>query len=135
MNPDPIDALMLVRINVLPPYCYDDDENERDPEEYECFLKPRIFHCLSAIGAYIEAWLAFVADPCGERVFDRLLHERSGFIGTIPFAYDELEQEAPDVGSYIEHMKGIYLEEARKGVLTNDLKRYEGALRAMLNGE
>ena len=114
MRDNPIDNLMLLRMNVLPPFAYDDDEGDKDSSDY--------VELLAATKAYLNAWNGFLDDPDCAESFEQLLRARKEFIASFPFAIDEL-QSSTDVDSAKEQMREIYTQEARL---------HEGKLRSLL---
>jgi hypothetical protein len=122
MRDNPIDNLMLLRMNVLPPFVYDDDEGDKDSSDYVEFLAEHRLPLLAATNAYLNAWNCFLDDTDCAESFEHLLRARKEFVASFPFAIDEL-QSSTDVDSAKEQMYEIYTQEARL---------HEGKLRSLL---
>jgi len=123
-----IKTLMLVRLNVLPPYCYDHDESEHDPDEYLAYFRERLPECLRAIDQYAESLVTFTEDSYSEISFVRLQEARRWLIESLPFAEDEMDPDSPDYDSLVRYLRTIYEKEAGSWSLKMRLGEYRQAL-------
>lgn len=125
MDDSVFNTILLIRTKILPPYTYDEDEDERDISEYIEYFKENIDMSISATTKYIDAISCF-----GNNKIDlnlkQILESRKLFIKFLPFAYDELESE--DEGFGIEYMRKIYENDSVIKTLEQDLKEYFNAL-------
>src|SRR3989339_1720886 len=55
MNDSDFNKVLLLRIRILPPYTYDEDEDERDISEYLAFYKQNLDMSIDSAKKYIEA--------------------------------------------------------------------------------
>lgn len=117
--------ILLIRTNILPPYTYDEDENEHYISEYIEYFKENIDMSISATTKYADAISCFRANK-SDLNFKQILVTRKLFIKFFPFAYDELEAE--DEGFGVEYMRKIYENDAEMKVLEQHLKEYLNAL-------
>jgi hypothetical protein len=134
MNVDSIDQIMLIRLNILPPYTYDDDEGERDKDEYIEFYQNKGEDCLESIEEYIAALNNFSDHRESDDAFSRLLDARAKFIKHFPFAYDELKnEETSSIDGFFVQMKNIYNEDLNSDFLINKLCEYRDAVSSIEN--
>lgn len=134
MKIDSIDQIMLIRLNILPPYTYDDDEGERNKDDYLEFYHNRLEDCLESIGEYIEALINFSDHRQSDDAFSRLLDARSKFIKHFPFVYDELQgEETSSLDGFFVQMKNIYNEDLNSDFLINKLREYRDAVSSIRN--
>jgi len=123
-----IETLMLIRLNVLPPYCYDHDESEHDADEYLAHFRQRLPECLRAIDEYVESLIIFTDDSYSEISFARLQEARRRFIESLPFAGDEMDPNSPDYDSLVRFLHALYKKEAASWSLRMRLDEYRQAL-------
>lgn len=134
MKVDPIDKILLIRLNILPPYTYDDDEGERDSDDYLEFYHNRVEDCLASIDEYIESLNNFSDHRESDDSFSRLLGARAKFIKHIPFVYDELRnEETSSLDGFFVQMKNIYNEDLNSDFLINKLREYRDAVSSFEN--
>jgi len=134
MKIDSIDQIMLIRLNILPPYTYDDDEGERDKDAYLEFYHNRVEDCLASIDEYIEALNNFSYHKESDDAFSRILTARAKFIKNIPFVYDELQnEETSSLDGFFVQMKNIYNEDLNSDFLLNKLRDYRKAIYSIKN--
>jgi hypothetical protein len=134
MKVDSIDKIMLIRLNILPPYTYDDDEGERDKDEYIEFYQNKGEDCLASIDEYIESLKNFSDHSESYDAFSRLLDARAKFIKNFPFVYDELEnEESSGLDGFFVQMKNIYNEDLNSDFLINKLREYRDAVSSLKN--
>ena len=86
---------MVLRLNILPPYCYDDDEGEKDDEDYLKFYSQVGSFALEGVTRYIDALQELRKDPTSAEALNNLLGAREQFIRSFPFCQDELLDLAP----------------------------------------
>jgi len=125
MNDSDFNKVLLLRIRILPPYTYDEDEDERDISEYLAFYKQNLDMSIDSAKKYIEAISCF-RDEKLDLKFEKVLEARKAFIKLFPFAYDELESE--EVGFGTVYMRKIYENDTETKMLERDLEEYVGAL-------
>lgn len=87
--------IMVLRLNILPPYCYDEDEGEKDDEDYLEFYSQVGPFALEAVTKYREALQELRKDPTSAEALNDLLLAREQFIRGFPFCHDELQDLAP----------------------------------------
>lgn len=125
MNDSVFNTILLIRTKILPPYTYDEDEDERDISEYIEYFKENVDMCISVTTKYIDAISCF--RNCKIDInFKQIIESRKLFIKFLPFAYDELESEEDEFG--IEYMLKIFENDAGMKSLEQDLKEYLNAL-------
>ncbi len=125
MNDNDFNTIILIRINVMPPYTYDEDECERDISEYIEYFNININMSILATTEYINAISNFRNDKI-ESNFKNVLESRKLFIKFLPFAYDEIESEDEEFG--VEYMRKIFLNDAEMEILQQNLEEYLGSL-------
>lgn len=105
-SPEIIARLQVIRLNVLPPYTYDDDEGQRSEDEYLDFYEQHIDDSIAALDNYIQALQAVIENRETERVFNEYLAARRRVIEYLPFCSDEIPDEnAPDYASIIHTLR------------------------------
>lgn len=101
-----IARMQVIRLNVLPPYTYDDDEGQRSEDEYVVFYKQHIDDSIAALENYIQAIQGIIENRESERVFNEYLAARRRVIKTLPFCSDEIPDEtASDYASIIHALR------------------------------
>lgn len=88
-----ISRIQVLRLGILPPYTYDDDEGGRSDEEYFAFYGQSIDRCLESVEQHIESSRSLLAARQSKGTFHRYLTTRARFIETLPFCFDELADE------------------------------------------
>lgn len=125
MDNSVFNMILLIRTKILPPYTYDEDENEHDISEYIEYFNENIDMSISATIKYADAISCFRSNK-SDLNFKQILVARKLFIKFFPFAYDELEAE--DEGFGVEYMRKIYENDDGMKALEQDLKEYLNAL-------
>lgn len=87
---DDINTIQVMRINILPPYTYDEDEGEYDSDEYIKYYKYNVDMSIESTIKYLEALSSFENEKT-DMNFTQVLENRRFFIKYFPYAYDELE--------------------------------------------
>lgn len=125
MDDSAFNTIILIRTKILPPYTYDEDEDERDITEYIEYFKENIDMSISTTAKYIDAISCFKNNKI-DLNFKQILKIRKLFIKFLPFACDELEAEDEEFG--IEFMRKIFENDSVIITLEQDLKEYFNAL-------
>lgn len=91
-----VEEMRMLRLNILPAYCYDEDESEKSVEDYLTYYSGNIANGLVALDNYINALQEFKEKPELEDNVGKLMNARAEFIQNFPFCYDELADIEPD---------------------------------------
>lgn len=83
--------IQIERITILPPYTYDEDEEEKGLEEYLIFYTKEIEQAIKASREYINAISRLNENPDDLKIQQELLAARRNYINYFPFCYDEVE--------------------------------------------
>lgn len=126
-----INLIQSIRINILPPYTYDEDEGEQDDDEYIGFYKENIDLSISSTMTYMEALLSFKTEKTDSN-FTSVLEGRKKFIKYFPYAYDELDYEK-DSDAGVDYMRRIYENDFEIATLEKNLRKYLSALETIRN--
>jgi hypothetical protein len=129
MNDSPIPEIMLLRMNILPPYCCDDDEGDKSDEDYYAYYKEHIKDSRETTDEYINAWKNYISNTDSDDLYSELLFARSRFITNFPFSYDELDSNSNE---FLEALRKFYEKESKVDNLTVNLEKYRSALDKIL---
>ena len=114
MNPPPkilsvVAELQLLRLNVLPPYTADGDEDERDYTEYVSFYESNIDVAISTIEAYIGRMESLLMNRESPAAFEDYLAARRDFIANFPFCTDEFPSACePQYAQVCDSLKRVF---------------------------
>lgn len=104
-----VSRIMSMRLNILPAYCYDEDEGERDSVEYLAFYRNNAQQSMEAARTYAEALKRFYEEHYSESSFHNLIAGRKQFIAFFPFCDDELQGIASgEMEQYVVELEKIY---------------------------
>jgi len=127
-----IDRIQYLRWTLLPPYTYNEDEDEKTVEEYLIFYSTNINKCIESVTLYIEALREFYRDTHSETTFQEIMHIRETYIGNFPFCYDELEDEKDEEKpNFIEYMRSVYTKGASNLFLLRTCLEYRDLLQEL----
>ncbi len=115
--------IQFCRSEVLPPYCYNDDEDERDVSEYIEYYGSHVNEAIRNLESYLSALVDLSKSPKTQESIQRVLDERSRFISTFPFCYDELNDFPSDErGEACARLSATYLKDLADGILFDGLR-------------
>jgi hypothetical protein len=125
-----IDQIKYMRWSLLPPYCENLDEDERDAEAYSEYFSRRLQQSLADTLEYRTALQHFRAGDTG--AMSRVLQARTNFASTFPFCEDGLPREVDgNLTGFIDHMATVYGEEESRRRLIEDLDEYLSLLKSL----
>jgi len=127
--------MQILRLNVLPPYTYDEDEGQSSDDEYIAFYRKNADTGLKALRAYIEELGSLFESPISDESFQRYVSSRATFVSSLPFCKDEMPLAGtPNHKQVIDFLR--YSFETKR--ITQDdidpLRRYESLLIELQGG-
>ena len=104
-----MERIIAIRLGLMPPYCYDQIDDEPDADALLAYYQDAGPRVLSAIDQYHRQLDAFAKSAAAPRSADGLLSARREFIATTPFARDELDSaSAEQAANFRAHMLQAY---------------------------
>jgi hypothetical protein len=88
--------LMLLRLNVLPPYTSDEDEGEKDEDDYLAFYQGGVRRSIEALSKYIRSITALGESKNRHSRVQAYLRARRELLATLPFVTDEFPEDNAD---------------------------------------
>jgi len=120
-----MERIIAIRLGLMPPYCYDQIDDEPDAEALLAYYRDAGSCVLSAIDQYHRQLDAFARSAGAPQSADALLSARHEFIAMTPFARDELDTASPEqVASFRSHMLQAYQHIATTSYLRDLLIEY-----------
>ena len=104
-----MERIIAIRLGLMPPYCYDQIDDEPDADALLAYYQDAGPRVLSAIDQYHRQLDAFAKSAAAPRSADGLLSARREFIATTPFVRDELDSaSAEQAANFRAHMLQAY---------------------------
>jgi len=85
-----VKRIVKMRQALLPPYCRDEDDSQRTPEQYIEFYRAHGREPLAATRGFLDALSKFESHRASTEAIALLLDARRRFIAHFPFCRDEL---------------------------------------------
>ena len=121
-----VTEIKFLRMSLIPPYCEDHDEDEKDVAAYEQHFAALGRECKDAAQSYLEALTRLSTSLAEEpAATTELLEARARFAASFPFCVDELpDLKSHDAHSYIDHMMEAYHRDVATGFLAKAIAQY-----------
>lgn len=120
-----MERIIAIRLGLMPPYCYDQIDDEPDAEALLAYYRDAGSCVLSAIDQYHRQLDAFAKSAAAPQAAEGLLSARREFISTTPFARDELDSaSAEQIANFRAHMLQAYQHIATTSYLRDLLIEY-----------
>ena len=120
-----MERIIAIRLGLMPPYCYDQIDDEPDAEALLAYYRHAGPRVLSAIDQYHRQLDAFAKSAAAPEASDGLLAARREFIAMTPFARDELDSASPEQSAnFRAHMLQAYQHIATTSYLRDLLIEY-----------
>lgn len=104
-----MERIIAIRLGLMPPYCYDQIDDEPDAEALLAYYRDASPRVLSAIDQYHRQLDAFAKGAGAPRAIEGLLAARREFIAMTPFASDELDSATSEqAANFRSHMFQAY---------------------------
>ncbi len=121
-----VQKLKFLRMGLVPPYCEDQDEDEKDADDYREHFASRLQECKNDAQRYLASVMQLAGSDAGDSAaVDEVLAARARFAASFPFCVDELASMQPDQAKpYVDHMAQAYRRDAAMGSLAKSLEQY-----------
>lgn len=120
-----MERIIAIRLGLMPPYCYDQIDDEPDAEALLAYYRDAGTRVMAAIDQYHRQLDAFARSAAAPHSAEGLLSARREFIATTPFARDELDSAtAEQIANFRTHMLQAYQHIAATSYLRDLLIEY-----------
>lgn len=120
-----MERIIAIRLGLMPPYCYDQIDDEPDAEALLAYYRDAGTRVMAAIDQYHRQLDAFARSAAASQGAEALLSARREFIAATPFARDELDSAtAEQIANFRTHMLQAYQHIATTSYLRDLLIEY-----------